>query len=157
MPNKRAVVGSAFAELGIGSWEFDLQPDEIIDGVNRLDQMMALWSSQGIRVGYNGSDNNPDADSGLPDVALEAVRTNLALRLAPAFGRQVNPITSMQADAGYSYLTALFMTVPQRRFPNTLPIGAGNRYASVPGQANFFVQGGSEVDVGPDSALGLNP
>lgn len=157
MTTKRQVVGSAFAELGIGSWEFDLQPDEIIDGVNRLDAMMALWSARGIRVGYNGSSNDPDADSGLPDVALEAVRTNLAMRLAPAFGKQINPLTTAQADAGYSYLIAYFMSVPQRRFPNTLPLGAGNRLATNANQANFYSQPASEPAVGPDSTLGLNP
>lgn len=157
MTTKRQIVGSAFAELGIGSWEFDLQPDEIIDGVNRLDQMMARWSSEGIRVGYNATSNDPDADSGLPDVALEAVRTNLALRLAPAFGRQVNPLTASQADSGYSYLTAYFMRVPQRRFPNTLPLGSGNRLYGYAGSINFYPQGGQDVAVGPDSTLGLNP
>lgn len=157
MTTKREIVGSAFAELGIGNWEFDLQPDEIQDAVNRLDAMMARWSSEGVRIGYNGTSNDPDTDSGVPDVALEAIRCNLALRLSPSFGRQVNPMTSMLAAEGYSYLVAYFMTVPQRPYPSTLPLGSGNRLATIGGRITFFPQQPQQVAVGPDSLLDLGP
>lgn len=157
MPTKRQIVGQAYVELGIGTWEFDLQPDQIQDSVNRLDAMMARWSSEGIRIGYNGSSSDPDADSGIPDVAIEAVRTNLAIRIAPADGKNLSPDTRAVAADSLSYLTAYFMQVPQRRLPNTLPLGSGNRLYGLAGQYNFFPQGGGGVAVGPDSTLGLNP
>jgi hypothetical protein len=157
MPTKRYLVGKAFAKIGIGNWEFDLQPDEIQDAVTDLDNMMALWSSEGIRVGYDLTSDDPDTESGLPDVAREAVIMNLALRIAPGFGKQLGPQILSLAASSYSYLAAYFMTIPQRRFPNTLPLGAGNRLTSVAGQVNFFPQGGGGVAVGPDSTLGLNP
>lgn len=157
MPTKRQIVSKAYAELGIGSWEFDLQPDEIQDSIDRLDSMMALWSSQGIRVGYNGTSDDPDAETGLPDVAIEAVRTNLALRIAPMLGKQVSGDTRMAASESLSYLTAYFMQVPQRQFPNTLPLGAGNRAANIGGWRTFYPAQGQTVDVGPDSNLTLNP
>ncbi len=157
MPSKRQIVGKAYAELGIGNWEFDLQPDEIQDAIGRLDSMMAAWSSQGIRVGYNGTSDDPDEDTGLPDVAVEAVRTNLALRIAPQLGKTVSPDTRVVAAESLSYLTAYFMTIPQRQLPSTLPIGAGNRYYGSAGQRNFFPQQAPDVAVGPDSILELRP
>lgn len=157
MPTKRQLVGSAFSEIGIGSWEFDLQPDEIQDAINRLDSMMALWSSQGIRIGYNSTSNDPDTESGVPDVALEAIRTNLALRLSPSFSRTPNPITQSTAASALSYLTALTLKIPQRQFPNTLPVGSGNRRYGNAGQAVFYPSQADPVAVGPDSILGLNP
>lgn len=157
MPTKREIVGQAFAELGIGNWEFDLQPDEMIEATRRLNQMMARWSSEGIRIGYNALSDDPDEDSGLPDVALEAVRTNLALRLGPMMSKDLSGDTRVTADSSLSWLTARFMQIPQRPFPSTLPLGSGNRVWGSPFGQNFYPGQANEVTVGPDSTLGLNP
>jgi len=157
MPTKRELVGLAFAELGIGNWQFDLQPDEIQNAINRMDGMMASWSKHGIRIAYDGTSNDPDTEAGTPDWAQEPILLNVARLIAPGFGKQLSPVSAANAKAAYDDLLSSTVTIPQRRFPSTLPLGSGNRLVSVPGQVNFYSQGGNEVAVGSDSTLGLNP
>lgn len=127
---KRELIAEAFAELQLGS-DYDLQPEEMQTALRRLDTMMAMWDAKGVRLGYplptgaNASDL--DQDSGLPDGALEPVYLNLALRIAPGFGKTVSVDTRRNAGAGYDRLQidAAQPLPPQQ--PNTMPRGAGNK------------------------------
>lgn len=128
---KRDLITEAYAELGLAESNFDLQPEELQTALRRLDTMMALWDGKGIRIGYalpaNPRDSDLDQDSGLPDGALETVYLNLALRLAPGFGKAVSVDTRRSAGAGYERLLieAAQPLAPQQ--PNTMPRGAGNK------------------------------
>ena len=98
---KRQLVESAMAEIGLASYAFDLMPEQREAALRRLDSMMAEWNGRGLRLGYPIPDNpatsDIDADSNIPDAAWEAVITNLALRIAPSYGKQVNPETKVTA------------------------------------------------------------
>lgn len=127
---KRELVNEAFSELGLGD-NFDITPEEVQTALRRMDSMMAVWDAKGIRVGYalpaNPNDSDPDQDSGLPDAATEPVYLNLALRLAPGFGKVVSVDTRRNARDGYDRLQieAAQPLPPQQ--PNTMPRGAGNK------------------------------
>ena len=56
---KRQFVLSAFEEIGIGSYNFDLSPEMLDMGRKRLDAMMATWNAKGIRLAYP-IPSNPD-------------------------------------------------------------------------------------------------
>jgi hypothetical protein len=125
---KGEVVKAALNEIGIADYEFDISPEELTSGVRRLDSMMAEWSAKNIRVNYPMSGtpegSSADDDSGLPDSAWEAVTTNLALRLAPSFGKSPSPGTVATASRSYSTLLGL-STKPRERQLNSLPRGQG--------------------------------
>jgi len=65
---KREIVTNAFEEVGLASYAFDLQPEQLQAGLRRLDNMMATWNSRGLRIGYPltnspaGSDLDDDAN-----------------------------------------------------------------------------------------------
>jgi hypothetical protein len=154
---KREFVEQAMAEIGLAVSVFDLQAEDLERGCQRLDTMMAEWNGRGIRVGYpmnNPTDVDPDTDTGVPDYANEAIIANLAIRLAPAFGRKVMGETKSSAAQGLISLRARTATPPLMQYPSTLPVGAGNkpwRNTNNP----FFEPDTNEIEVGPDGVLDL--
>lgn len=128
---KRQFVTEAFEEIGLASYVYDLQPDALQGAVRRLDRMMAQWNARGIRLGYplasNPDNANLDTDTGVPDSANEAIVCNLAMRIAPGFGKSVAADTKATAKTGLNTLQARAAVPPQMQFPGTMPAGAGNK------------------------------
>lgn len=127
---KAQLINEAFTELGLGS-DFDITSEETQSALRRLDTMMGVWDAKGIRLGYplpaSPDDSDAAQDSGLPDTALEPVYLNLALRLAPSFGKTVSVETRRNASAGYDrLLIAAAQPLPPQQ-PSTMPRGAGNK------------------------------
>lgn len=129
--SKRQFVEAAFEEIGLAAYAFDLQPDQLESAVRRLDAMMALWNGKGIRLGYPlpGSPQNSDldAESEVPDSANQAIITNLAVILAPSYGKQVMPETKVAGKLAYDVLLSRAVMPNQKQFPSTLPLGQGNK------------------------------
>lgn len=129
--SKRQFVAAAFEEIGLASYAFDLQPQQFESALRRLDSMMADWNGKGIRLGYPipGSPQFSDLDepSEVPDSANEAIITNLAVKIAPGYGKQVMPDTKATAKQGYDTLMQRATFPLEQQFPNTMPSGAGNK------------------------------
>ena len=107
-----------------------LTPDEEQGILRRLDAQMALWDSKDIRVGYlltsDPDDADLDAPSGIPDAAVEAVFLNLAIKLAPGYGKTLSPDTRISAKAAYdALLTNAAQPLQSVRAP--MLAGAGNK------------------------------
>lgn len=128
---KRQFIEQAFEEIGLASFVYALQPNQLASALRRLDAMMAHWNSFGVRLGYpipsNPEDSTLDQESGVPDSANEAIFLNLAIRLAPGFGKTVSPDTKMNAKEAYIGLMAKSVKPNEMQFPRTLPSGAGNK------------------------------
>lgn len=131
--SKAQLIATAFEEIGVANYEFDLQPEQIEGALRRLDTLMATWNAVGIRIGYNQASepgqSDPNQDSGIRDEAVQAVIANLAVRLGPTIGKQVSRETKGAAVAGYNALLSRVasLNVREQQFPQTLPVGAGNR------------------------------
>lgn len=129
---KGQIVEQMLAEIGLSDYVFNVVPEERQSALRRLDAMLATWDGKGIRLGYplpsTADGSNLDDDSGLPDVAIEAVIANGAMRIAPSYGKTVSAQTMTAAKEGYNTLLARATFPPQQQFPNTLPRGAGNKY-----------------------------
>lgn len=124
---KGQLVYAAFEEIGIASYEFDISPDQLSSAMRRLDSMMAEWASRGIMLSYpinKEEDITEDQDSNIPDWAWEAVITNLAIRLAPSYGKTPSPDTKNTARKAYSSMVGIFAR-PQEMQLNSMPKGAG--------------------------------
>lgn len=97
---KRDICSEAFAEIGKGSYTFDMQPEEYQQALRRLDTMMATWgATANIRIGYVGGIGFGDIaeETEVPDWAVEAMYLNLAIRLAPTYGKTVSQDTKNDA------------------------------------------------------------
>jgi len=154
MTTKRQLIEAAHAELGLQDYVFDLPAEQLQLALRRLDAMMADWNGMGLRLGYviPGSVEGGDLDTeaGVPDRAWEAIVTNLAIRLAPSFGKTVSPETKGAAERGLSML--LGKVPPPEMSLGRIPAGAGNRFQRL-NLDPFLLPKPAAVDAGPDSEL----
>ena len=151
---RRQLIRQAYLEIGIGN-DSDLQPDMEQDGRTRLDAMMANWNGRGVRVGYplvNDPDSDLDTVVGVPDRAVEAIYTNLALRLAPMNGRPVSDMTKRTANDAFKLLLSRAADPPELQMPGNLPRGAGQR-AWGNGYSPFVNPPTNSIVAGPDGVL----
>lgn len=155
---KRQFIHAALEEIGLAAYTFDIQPQQLESALRRLDSMMAEWNAKGIRLSYplpsSPQDSDIDSESEVPDSANEAIIVNLAIRLAPSYGKQVMAQTMMTAKNAYNTLLSRATGPLEKQLPQTMPLGAGNkswRYS------NPFVHPPVDpVTVGPDGPLDFN-
>ena len=157
--SKRQFIEAALAEIGLASYAFDLQPEQLEAARQRLDAMMADWNGKGIRLGYpipsSPQDGSIDEQTNVPDSAYEAIICNLGIRLAPSYGKQVMNETKATAKQGYDTLMQRATFPLEQQFPNTMPSGAGNTPWRV--YDNPFLRPPvSPVEAGPDGPLQFN-
>lgn len=128
---KRQFVVSALEEIGLASYVFDAQPEQLQSALTRLDAMMANWNGKGIRLAYplpgSPGASSLDENTAVPDSANEAVITNLAVRLAPSYGKTVSPDTKATARDAYNLILSRAAMPPEMQLPETMPSGAGNK------------------------------
>ena len=130
---KRQIITQAFSELGLASYVFNLTADELQDAMRRLDTMMGIWTQRSIvftptvypQPATYGA-GSLDDDTNAPDDALEPMYLNLAIRLAPSFGKTPSPDTRAAAKAGYTTMLGQFVAVPQVCLTKTIK-GAGSK------------------------------
>jgi hypothetical protein len=129
--SKRQFIEAAFEEIGLANYVFDLQPEQLQSALRRLDAMMAEWNAKGLRLGYSMPSSPQDSDlddpTFSPDSAWEAVITNLAVRIAPGYGKTVSPDTKMVAKNAYNTLLQRATFPLEQQLPSTMPLGAGNK------------------------------
>ena len=129
--SKRQFISAAFDEIGLASYAFDLQPEQFEAALKRLDAMMADWNGKGIRLGYplpiSPQYSDLDAQSEVPDSAFESIICNLAIRIAPSYGKQVMPQTQIAAKSAYQTLLSRATMPPEMQLPGSMPSGAGNK------------------------------
>lgn len=128
---KRELIMDAFDELGLGSFAFDVEPEQLQSALRKLDTMMATWNIRGVKLGYplstSTSSSSLDQDSNAPDYALEAIITNLAVRMSPSYGKQISAETKIYANQAYQQLLYSPAQPIEMQFNNDVPIGAGNK------------------------------
>lgn len=128
---KRQLIEEAFSKIGMASYNYDLQPEMLQSALYQLDSMLATWNNKNIQLGYplSTSPQNVDLDTEteIPDRANEAIFLNLAIRLAPNYGKQLMPEIKRSAYEAYQGLLQISAFPREMQFPSTLPRGAGNK------------------------------
>ncbi len=158
--SKRQLVESAFEEIGLASYVFDLSPEQLQSAVKRLDAMMATWAEKGIIVGFPVSTNPDDAtlaqDTGIPDYSAEAIYVNLSVRLAPTVGKAVSVETKAAAKAAYDALALRFAIPNQQQYQYGLPAGAGAKSWRLNGDPFLPSQDTSPITLAQNGQLTFN-
>lgn len=156
---KRQYIQAAFDEIGLATYTFDMQPEQYQSALRRLDTMMADWYERGILLGYplplSPQDSDLDEQTFVPDRANDAIVTNLAVKIAPSYGKQVMPQTLTGAREGLNTLLIRAARPYPMQYPSQTPAGAGNKYWGLfwgpflpPPQAeSVVVEGGNELEV----------
>lgn len=157
MWTKADLIQQAFSEIGLSSYSFNTAPEDFDTALRTLDSMMATWDSRGFRLGYalpsSPAESNVADESGLPDTAHEAVYLNLAIRIAPSFGKMVSPDTRSAAKQAYDAMLATF-TFPPEQASRSMVSGAGNRHRY--GSGRTFIPASTDgLNIGPDADFQL--
>ena len=156
---KRQFIAQAFEEIGLASYIYDLEPEQLQSAARRMDVMLANWNGQGIRIGYpiatNPEDIDIDTETNVPDSANQAIIANLAIILAPSFGKMVSPETKRAAKSGYDTLVARGQAPTTKRMPQGWPKGAGYK-SWRNNQRPFTPEPAEEIENGTDSVLDFN-
>lgn len=133
MLTKRDIITRAFEELGLGAYQYDLQPEDLNTAVRRLDSLMAKWAGYGIETGYPlsmpGDTNTIDQEIGLITQLIDGASCALAISLAPQYGKQPSPETRREARNGFVNGLRLASVPPQKAINVTnVPAGAGYKH-----------------------------
>lgn len=127
---KGDTVRAALAKIGITGYGYEIAPDELRDGLILLENLMASWDADGIKIRYNFANSPEEAQAesptGMPDITNRAVDSNLACELADLYGKQVSQLVAGAAAAGYSQMLAATAYVPEFAYPTRMPRGSGN-------------------------------
>ena len=120
-----------------------------------MDMMIASWNGRGIRLAY-ALESDPDGASvdqasGLADSDIECVVTNLAMRLAPSYGKTCPTETREAARETFSAMLSRSVEMPTMQLPLSMPMGAGYKRRN---QRPFFAPA-DPVDAGNDGELTL--
>jgi len=118
------IVTGALQLLEVRTAESPVTATEANDGLTALNDMMNEWNVDGINVGYETLDSTTDelfVDLG----SIGAIKSNLAVYIAPEYGRIVSPDLADRADRSKK---SVRHSIPlnSSEFPDTLPIGSGN-------------------------------
>lgn len=129
---KRQFVDAAFQEAGLASYIFSLTPDQLQSALLRLDGMMATWEGKSILIAWpfatSPEDSDLDTETNAPLDANEAIYLNLAIRIAPMFGKTLSNDTQKNARQAYNQLLGQFTKSKAKQLPTTLTRGAGSKY-----------------------------
>lgn len=155
---KRQYIEQAFEEIGLGSYSYDLLPEQIISAARRLDAMVAEWIAGGISLGwpFSSTPDGGDIDTPVPvpTAANGAIYLNLAVRLAPSFGKLVPPELASSSRVSLSSLLASCMSgTIERKFPVGMPLGQGNKSQ----REHPFTQPSTETLIQPEDDGFLEP
>ena len=125
---KKELIQEAFDAIGLASYSFDIQEDQYVSVLRKLDSMMASWNGLGIRLSYPLYDTQSDSDineaSNIPDWANEAVYLNLATRIAPSFGKLLSADVKQNAKSAYDIIITRTNRPPEYQVTG-LPRGQG--------------------------------
>lgn len=148
---KIELVQGAYEQIEI--WGVTTNPtgSEAVIALKRLNSMMLHWENKNVFLGWNVGADDANDESGVPDWSEEAIITNLAVRLLPAYGK-----TATREQAGHA--ADAFQAISLRcydnmEYPDTMPVGAGNQrygYSS----RRFFVE--EDPDAGNQPNTGIN-
>lgn len=129
MATRSLILSRAFGRIGIGSYEFDLPPDEKEMARRELTAMLLEWEQEGVTLGYiePGDSSNDAIEMTTPAWADGPIWNNLAQRLAPEFGKMPSPQLAREARKGYNLAVSKTIIIPTERRPRLGIRGAGDR------------------------------
>jgi len=148
MSDGTSIIKDALADIGVSSVVSPPSPQAIETGRKKLNSMMELWLSRDIRLGTTPLEAAGD-ELNEPDDAREAIVSNLALRLAPAFSNGKQIVTAELKNTArddFAQIKSLYgaLIIPDKVVSSTLPTGAGNKIGFT--RRRTFFPKGSTLD-----------
>lgn len=83
--------------------------DQYLDGLHSMNEMVNGWRNKGVYLNFNNVEDTAGGDTTtFDDEDIAAVVDNLAVRLAPDYGKTITPVLAASASSGFSGLYAKY-------------------------------------------------
>lgn len=130
------IIQTALKRVLVQASDAPLEPDEYQDALDSLNDLMAAYEADGIRLGYTPVDNVEDEVT-VPPGARRGIIANLAIEISADYGGNITAALSRQASEGMQTLRKLGRAAINSVLPDTLPAGSGNDNCYGYGSAYF--------------------
>jgi len=137
MATAEQVISQALSLILVRQSESPLRPDEYQSGIETLNDLMTMWDSSGLPLGYTLVDNLSDEIT-VPAFALLAIKQNLAIQLAPEFGGNIDQMLLSNAAMAKRALYSAVVRAEASCYPSTLPVGSGSSGSSGGRSRRFY-------------------
>ena len=131
------IVNGALRKLGINPSDSTITGQEMLDGIESLNDMLIEWENSGIVLGFS-----PIADPAdivrIPRGTENAVKANLSGRMASDYSKQLSPALIAEISASTDNMLRIISKPLDVEFPDTLPLGAGNQCIDINEDQRFF-------------------
>ena len=131
------IVNDALEELGVKTAELPITNDEFQSGLRRCNDMLTEWDDMGIVTGYIEINSNED-ELTVERNAIAAIKYKLAIHLSPSYSKSVTKMLFDFANTTLDTLKTSTAFIGDVAYPDTLPMGSGNRHANVDTDRRFF-------------------
>lgn len=105
--------------------EAPLEASEYQDFIFSLNNYMASIDAEGIQLGYTTVTDLGD-ELTVPAGAIEGIIANMAIRVAPDYGKEIPQALVIAASHGLRVMRLIGQSLGQTEYPSTLPMGSGN-------------------------------
>ena len=132
------IITASVEDLGVKTAESPLEAFEVDRGISELNDMMLAAEADGITLGYVEVDAGSDAVT-VPKWALGAIKSSLAVRLAPSYQKSITPELAAKVKSTMNTVVSKIVGTIETDFPSTLPKGSGSADTPFDGR-EFFPQ-----------------
>ncbi len=119
------VIQTALKRILVQASDAPLEPDEYQDALESLNDLMAAYEADGIRLGYTPVDNVEDEVT-VPAGARRGIIANLAVEISADYGGNITAALTRQASEGMQTMRKLGQATIRSVLPDSLPVGSGN-------------------------------
>lgn len=120
------VVSGALRYIQYQSAYEPVTAEDMSDGIEVLNDMMASWSTDGVRLGYNPVNSSGDYITAPPQ-SLLAIKQNLGVMMAPMFQTNALPaLLIQQAEGSLKRLKGMTVVIGDTLYGGNAPMGSGN-------------------------------
>jgi len=131
---KDDLINGAFEELRISGLTANATPKEKQQALTKMEEMAAEYESRNICINYLFEEiPDPSTTSGISPQFNQMMKTNLAVRLIPTFGKNSQQSPALmdlksQATQSLSNASARTAVVNRVNYPDRQPVGSGNNF-----------------------------
>lgn len=143
MATGQDIVNGALRKLGYKSADSAITGQELLDGVEDLNDLLSEYEKKGLLMGFSRIADPADTVR-IPAGSEGPIKLMLMGRLASDYSKQLTPTQATAInDAEKSFLMIIKQPLDVE-YPDTLPLGAGNDGIDVADQQRFFANNNEE-------------
>ena len=125
------IIQQAYSRLRISGLTVNPTPGDVVLALGRMESIAAMFNSRNITTEYRISANgepDPNEPTGLEQEFWEMFASNLAIQLAPDFGKEAPPLLVRQASVALSSASSFIAgsTIRMVRPSHRTPLGEAN-------------------------------